>query len=82
MVVIRLARCGAKHRPKYRITVADSRRAPGGKYLDVIGHFDPLNKDLKTGLRLDLEMAKSWIAKGAKPTRRVMSLMTKLESLA
>ena len=80
MVVIRLARCGAKHRPKYRITVADSRRSAVGKYLDIIGHFDPLSKNEKTSLSIDLDMAKSWIAKGAQPTRRVKSLMSKVEA--
>ena len=79
MVVIRLARCGSTHRPKYRITVADSRRAATGKYIEVIGHFNPLVKDVRSGLSLDMDRAKSWIAKGAQPTRRVKSLMSKLE---
>ena len=82
MVVIRLARFGATHRPKYRITVADSRKAPGGKFIEVIGHFDPLVKNLKTGLKLDVDKAKLWMAKGAQPTRRIKSLMAKLEQQA
>ena len=79
MVVIRLSRCGAAHRPKYRVTVADSRRSPQGKYIEVIGHFNPFVKELSQGLSLDLKRAKFWIARGAQPTRRVKSLMAKLE---
>ena len=41
MVVIRLNRGGSKKRPKYRITVADSRKWLGGKFLEVIGHYNP-----------------------------------------
>lgn len=81
MVVIRLARRGAIHQPKYRITVADSRRSPKGKYIEVIGYFNPLVKDLKAAVNLDMEKAKSWIAKGAQPTRRVKSLMAQLEDI-
>ena len=82
MVVIRLARFGSTHRPKYRVTVADQRRHATGRFIEVIGNYDPLAKDMKTGLRLDLDRVKSWVAKGAQPTKRVKYLISKAESQA
>jgi len=75
MVVIRLARCGAKHNPQYRITVADSRRWLNGHFIEVIGTFDPVAKEGKKKVTLDLDKANAWIAKGAQPTDRVRRLM-------
>ena len=69
---IRLARGGAKHKPYYRIVVADSRSPRDGKFIDRIGSFNPLlPKDHAERVKLDLELAKSWLAKGAQPTDRV-----------
>ncbi len=75
MVVIRLNRGGSKKRPKYRITVADSRRWLGGKFLEVIGHYNPNPRGTEQKVVLDLAKAEEWIAKGAQPTPRVKSLM-------
>lgn len=75
MVVIRLNRGGSKKRPKYRITVADSRRWLGGKFLEVIGHYNPNPRGEEKKLVLDLEKANEWIKKGAQPTERVKSLI-------
>ncbi|MES2857234.1 MAG: 30S ribosomal protein S16 [Bdellovibrionota bacterium] len=75
MVIIRLNRGGSKKRPKYRITVADSRRWLGGKFLEVIGNFNPSPRGAEKRLTLDLAKAQEWIAKGAQPTERVQSLM-------
>lgn len=75
MVVIRLNRGGSKKRPKYRVTVADSRYWVGGRYLEVIGYFNPNPQGQDKGLVLDVEKAKAWISKGAQPTRRVQSLL-------
>jgi small subunit ribosomal protein S16 len=69
---IRLARGGAKKRPYYRIVVADSRSPRDGKFIDRIGSFNPLlPKDHADRVKLDVELAKSWLAKGAQPTDRV-----------
>ena len=71
-VVIRLARAGTKKRPVYHIVVADSRSPRDGRYIERLGYFNPLMpKDNKDRLRLDLEKAKAWMAKGALPTDRV-----------
>jgi small subunit ribosomal protein S16 len=71
-VRIRLSRGGAKKRPYYRIVVADSRRARDGKFIDQVGTYNPmLNKDNPDRVKIDLEKAKEWIAKGAQPSDRV-----------
>lgn len=75
MVVIRLMRGGCKKRPKYRITVADSRRWLGGRFLEVIGNFNPAPRGEEKKLVLDLAKADEWIKKGAQPTERVRSLI-------
>lgn len=75
MVVIRLARFGSKKRPKYRITVADSRKFTTGKFLEVIGNYNPTPRGQEPKLTIDLDKAKAWIAKGAQPTLRVQTLM-------
>ena len=68
-VVIRLARAGTKKRPVYHIVVADSRYPRDG-------HFNPLlPKDNEARLKFDLEKAKSWMAKGAQPSDRVMRFL-------
>ena len=71
-VRIRLSRGGAKKRPFYRIVVADSRRARDGKFIDQIGTYNPmLPKDSADRIKMDLDKAKEWIAKGAKPSDRI-----------
>ena len=71
-VRIRLSRGGVKKRPFYRIVVADSRRARDGKFIDQIGTYNPmLPKDSTDRVKMDLEKAKEWISKGAKPSDRI-----------
>lgn len=79
MVVIRLARFGAVHSPKYRITVADQRRAATGKFIDILGHYNPSPKGQEQGLSMDMDKIKDWIGKGAQPTKRVLHLIKKFE---
>ncbi len=82
MVVIRLARGGCTHNPKYRITVADSRRAATGKYIEVLGTYNPTPSGKDPGLVFNLEKANDWIKKGAQPTKRVQYLMKKAATSA
>ncbi|MBX3041085.1 MAG: 30S ribosomal protein S16 [Bdellovibrionaceae bacterium] len=70
-VVIRLARTGSKHSPRYRVTVADSRRYVTGKFLEIIGYYNPLASGKDKKVELDLTKVDSWIKKGAQPTDRV-----------
>ena len=81
MVVIRLVRCGSKHRPKYRVIVADQRRSPTGRCIETLGHYDPLSSQ-KEGSNpvLNVSALQSWISKGAQPTKRVQSLLKKIET--
>lgn len=77
MVRIRLTRKGAKHRPFYRIVAADSRRARDGKFLEVLGHYDPVKQP--HDLKIDSERVAYWISKGARPSDTVKKLMAGLE---
>jgi small subunit ribosomal protein S16 len=75
MVVIRLARGGAKKRPFYRIMVADHRRATTGRALEQVGFFNPVAKEGEERLRVDRERVEHWISVGAKPSDRVAKLL-------
>jgi small subunit ribosomal protein S16 len=73
---IRLARAGAKKRPFYHVVVADSRNPRDGRFIERLGHFNPLlPKEQTDRLKLDLEKVKAWMAKGAQPTDRVMRFL-------
>ncbi len=75
-VVIRLARAGTKKRPVYHIVAADSRFPRDGRFIERLGHFNPLlPKDNESRLKLDLDKVKSWMAKGAQPSDRVMRFL-------
>jgi small subunit ribosomal protein S16 len=72
MLVIRMARAGTKKRPFYHIVVADSRSPRDGRFIERIGHFNPLlPKDKTERLTLDLDKVKDWMKKGAQPSDRV-----------
>jgi small subunit ribosomal protein S16 len=71
-----MARAGTKKRPFYHIVVADSRAPRDGRFVERLGHFNPLlPKDKTERLRLDLEKVKTWIAKGAQPSDRVLRFL-------
>ena len=73
---IRLTRGGAKKRPYYRIVVADARSPRDGRFIEKIGSYDPMKaKDSDERVVLDVEKAKSWLAKGAQPTDRVLRFL-------
>src|SRR5205814_1139267 len=75
-VVIRLARAGTKKRPVYHVVVADSRFPRDGRFIERLGHFNPLlPKDNETRLKLDMDKVKAWLAKGAQPSDRVMRFL-------
>lgn len=74
MVKIRLTRLGDHKSPFYRIIVADSRSPRDGRFIEVLGTYDP---HLDDGLKLDVEKSKKWIANGAQPTDTVRALLVK-----
>ena len=69
---IRLTRGGAKKRPYYRIVVADSRSPRDGRFIERIGHYNPLlPKDSEDRVGFDEDRVKYWLGVGARPTDRV-----------
>lgn len=69
---LRLARHGAKKRPYYRIVVADSRAPRDGRFIEIVGSYNPmLPKDSEDRVKLKAEKIQDWLAKGARPTDRV-----------
>ena len=81
MVVIRLSRCGARHRPKYRVTVADSRRSAKGRFIEIIGQYDSTGQEKKEAFKVEIEKYKKWVAQGAKPSQTLRSLVKKVYSV-
>ena len=75
MVIIRLARSGAKKNPYYNITVADERKPRDGAFIERLGFFNPTAKGQEERLRVDLEKVDLWISKGAQMSDRVSSLV-------
>ncbi|MGN1445048.1 MAG: 30S ribosomal protein S16 [Eubacteriales bacterium] len=75
MVKIRLTRIGAKKAPCYRVVVADSRYPRDGRFIDLVGTYNPMTDPAE--VKLDAEKAKAWIAKGAQPTETVKALFKK-----
>ena len=65
MVVIRLSRGGARHRPFFNVVVADSRRAAGKLFIERVGFYDPKAPEGRESLRVNMERLKHWKAKGA-----------------
>ena len=74
MVVIRLARGGAKKRPFYQIVVTDSRNARDGRFIERIGFYNPLATGQSEKLRLDLDRLTHWVNQGAQTSDRVADL--------
>ncbi len=79
-VKIRLARHGAKKRPYYKIVVADAKSPRDGKFLDVLGSYNPLLKDTDPSrITMNIESAKNWVSKGAQPTSVVLKIMNRVQ---
>jgi len=75
MVVIRLARGGAKKRPFYNLVVADSRRARDGRFVERIGFYNPKAPEGQERLRINRERLAYWKSKGAQPSDTVARLV-------
>ena len=75
MVVIRLSRSGAKKNPYYFITVADSRNARDGAFIERLGFYNPSAKGQEEILRIDVEKIDEWVSKGAQVSDRVKRLI-------
>ena len=73
--VIRLQRRGSHKNPFYRVVVADKRSPRDGRFIEILGTFNPVARGKQVELNLDIEKINAWIAKGAKPSRTVTELM-------
>lgn len=74
-VKLRLMRMGAKRAPFYRVVAADSRVARDGKYIELLGTYDPTKKP--AAVKINEEVALKWLANGAQPTDTVKNLLAK-----
>lgn len=80
MVVIRLARAGAKKRPFYRIVVADRRNSRDGRFIEHVGFFNPVAQGKEEKLRVNLERIQHWVGTGAQVSERVGKLVKQWET--
>jgi len=74
-VKLRLTRKGAKKKPYYRVVAADSESPRDGRFLDIIGTYDPMKDPAE--IKLDKEKVSQWLNKGATPTESVNSIFKK-----
>jgi small subunit ribosomal protein S16 len=72
-VRLRLTRVGKKKQPTYRIVAADARAPRDGKYLEIVGTYDPRREP--SAITIDNDKAVSWLQKGAQPSERVRKLL-------
>jgi len=80
MLSIRLRRTGSTKRPYYRVVVADSRAWRDGRFIEVLGHYDPRRNPAV--VKIDRDRAKHWIGKGARATDTVRSLLKRTTAAA
>jgi small subunit ribosomal protein S16 len=66
-------RMGKTKQPTYRVVAADSRAPRNGRFIEILGSYDPRHEP--SVVRIDVAKAESWIAKGAQPTERVAKLL-------
>jgi small subunit ribosomal protein S16 len=72
-VRIRLMRMGKRKQPSYRVVVADARSPRDGRFIEAIGHYDPLEHPSR--IVIDEERALAWLARGAQPTESALALL-------
>src|SRR6187401_502864 len=72
-VKLRLTRVGKTKQPQYRIVAADSRSPRDGRFIEIVGHYNPLTEP--STLKVDNDKAVKWLQQGAQPTDRVRKLL-------
>jgi len=77
-VVIRLRREGAKNRPFYNVVVADKRSPRDGKFIEIVGSYDPVGKNQEKQLKID--RVEHWVGQGAKLSDTVKTLVKKAKA--
>ena len=78
MVRIRLARMGRKRRPFYRVVAADSRAPRDGKFIEILGTYNPMTDPME--LKFNMERIQHWIDHGAKPSDTVLRLIERVRN--
>ena len=73
MVTIRLARIGKKKRPFYRVVITEKTRPRNGRFVEIVGTYDPLKKPAE--VKLNAERIKYWLGVGAQPSDTVRSFL-------
>jgi small subunit ribosomal protein S16 len=76
LVRMRLMRVGARNNPRYRIVVADAKAPRNGKFIEILGHYNPTREPEE--LNINRERALYWLSVGAQPTETVLRLLCKL----
>ena len=76
MVKIKLRRVGSTKKPSYRVVIADSRSSRDGKFINIIGHYNPLSDPEE--INIDEEKALNWLKQGAQPTDTAARLLNKV----
>lgn len=80
MVKIRLARHGRKRRPFYRVVAADVNAPRDGKFLEILGTYNPVEKDESKELTLNIDRVDHWLNIGAQPTDTAAALIKKFKA--
>lgn len=80
MIKLRLRRTGAKKRPSYRIVVAEHTAPRDGKFIEILGHYDPLTEPAT--VKVNEERAQYWLSVGAQPTETVAGLLKRAGVIA
>ena len=78
MLKIRLRRMGSKQDAFYRVVVSDSRKRPTGRFVDIVGTYDPGTDP--ADVRIDVPRAEEWISKGAHPSATVKRLLAQAKA--
>jgi small subunit ribosomal protein S16 len=76
MLAIRMRRAGSKNRPFFRVVVTESRSARDGRFVEVLGHYNPRTKPER--LEIDRERLSHWLSAGARPSDTVRTLIDRL----
>jgi small subunit ribosomal protein S16 len=79
MVTIRLRRTGKTKQPNYRVVIADSRSPRDGKFIEIIGHYNPIRQPKELVIKAD--RARYWMSVGAQPSDTVVRLLKQVNVL-
>lgn len=82
MVIVRLARGGAKKRPFFNMVVADSRSTRDGRFIERVGFYNPVATEKQEGLRIQMDRIEYWVSRGAQLSDTVAKLVKRFGAAA